>query len=52
MKFTYTLPGWKESTTDAHMYNDVLTTDLHIPEDKSLLAETGHPHHDKLLVPY
>jgi hypothetical protein len=52
IKFTYMLTGWEGSATDAHVYDDAITSDLHIPEEKYLLADAGYPLRRQLLVPY
>ena len=52
MRFTYTLTGWEGSATDARVYDDAITSDLHIPEGKYLLADAGYPLRRELLVPY
>ena len=52
MRFTYTLTGWEGSATDARVYDDAITSDLHIPEGKYLLADAGYPLRCELLVPY
>ena len=52
MRFTYTLTGWEGSATDARVYDDAITSDLHIPEGKYLLADEGYPLRRELLVPY
>ena len=52
MRFTYTLTGWEGSATDARVYDDAITNDLHIPKGKYLLADAGYPLHHELLVPY
>jgi hypothetical protein len=46
------LTGWEGSATDAHVYDDAITSDLHIPEEKYLLADAGYPLRRQLLVPY
>ena len=51
-KFTYTLTGWEGSATDARVYEDAITSDLHIPVGKYLLADGGYPLCPELLVPY
>ena len=48
----YTLTGWEGSATDARVYNDAATTDLHIPAGKYLLADGGYAHSRQLLIPY
>ena len=52
MRFTYTLTGWEGSATDARVYDDAITSDLHIPKGKYLLADAGYPLRHELLVPY
>lgn len=52
MKFSYTLTGWEGSATDARIYQDAISTDLHIPQGKYLLGDAGFPLHPGLLVPY
>ena len=42
MRFTYTLTGWEGSATDAQVYDDAITSDLHIPKGKYLLADAGY----------
>jgi len=50
--FTYTLTRWEGSATDARIYQDACSKDLHIPEGKFFLADSGFPHRWELLVPY
>jgi hypothetical protein len=52
LKFVYALTGWEGSATDARVYEDARTHDLHIPPGKYYLADAGFPHRDELLVPY
>ena len=52
MKFSYTLTGWEGSATDARIYQDAISTDLHIPQGKYLLGDAGFPLRLGLLVPY
>ena len=52
LEFMYTLTGWEGSATDAQVYNDAATTDLHIPASKYLLADGGYAHSRQLLIPY
>jgi hypothetical protein len=46
------LTGWEGSATDVRVYDDAITSDLHIPEEKYLLADAGYPLRRQLLVPY
>ena len=50
--FTYTLTGWEGSATDTHIYDDAISSDLHIPTNKYLLADAGYPLCSQLLVSY
>jgi hypothetical protein len=52
LKFIYTLCGWEGSAADAKIFNDVITTDLHIPVGKYLLADGGYALSPQLLIPY
>lgn len=52
MRFSYTLTGWEGSATDARIYQDAISTDLHIPQGKYLLGDAGFPLRPGLLVPY
>ena len=50
MLFTYALCGWEGSTSDARLWENA--KGLRLPEGCFLLADTGFPHCEKLLVPY
>ncbi|KIK74812.1 hypothetical protein PAXRUDRAFT_54340, partial [Paxillus rubicundulus Ve08.2h10] len=50
--FTYTLTGWEGSATDARIYQDARTKDLHIPNGKYILRDAGFPLCPEILVPY
>ena len=50
MLFTYALCGWEGSTSDARLWENA--KGLHLPEGCFLLADTGFPHCERLLVPY
>ena len=50
--FTYALTGWEGSASDARIYGDAVSSDLHIPAGKYLLADAGFPLCSKLLVPF
>ena len=50
--FLYAVTGWKESATDACIYEDACAHDLNIPAGKYYLADAGFPHCPELLVPY
>ena len=52
MKFMYTLMGWEGSVTDSWVYDDVISSDLQIPDGKYLLTDRGYLLCHKLLVPY
>jgi hypothetical protein len=52
LKFVYSFTGWEGSATDARVYEDALTKDLHIPDGKYYLADAGFPTCKKLLIPY
>jgi hypothetical protein len=52
LNFTYSLTGWEGSATDAHVYDDAISTNLCIPLGKYLLADAGYPLQPQLLVPY
>ena len=52
LNFTYALTGWEGSATDARVYQDAITTDLHVPDGKYLLADAGFPMQSRLLIPY
>ena len=52
LQFTYSLTGWEDSATDARVYQDTCEKDLHIEKGKYFLADSGYPHHPRLLVPY
>lgn len=52
LTFSYALTGWEGSATDARIYEEAESTDLHIPEGKYYLADAGYPLSSKLLVPY
>ena len=52
MKFMYMLTGLEGSATDLWVYDDVISSDLQIPDGKYLLADGGYPLCHKLLVPY
>jgi len=50
--FKYALMGWEGSASDSRVYDNVLSRDLDIPEDKYLLADLSYPSRPTLLVPY
>ena len=52
LKFVYSLTGWEGSATDARIYDDAISTDLHIPDGKYFLGDTGFPLSKTVLVPY
>lgn len=52
LKFIYSLTGWEGSATDACIYDDVISTDLHIPDGKYFLGDTGFPLSKTVLVLY
>ena len=52
LKFVYAYTRWEGSATDARVYEDALSNDLHIPEGKYYLADAGYPCCDELLTPY
>jgi DDE superfamily endonuclease len=52
LKFIYSLTGWEGATTDARLFEDATTHDLHIPPGKYFLGDGGFPAHPSLLIPY
>lgn len=52
LNFTYMLLGWEGSATDTRIYDDAISSDLHITPGKYLLADAGYLLQPQLLVPY
>jgi hypothetical protein len=52
LKFVYSLMGWEGSVSDAQVYDDAWSKDLHIPYGKYYLADAGFPTSQQLLTPY
>ena len=52
LQFVYAFTGWEGSATDARVYDDARSKDLHIPDGKYYLADAGFPMSQQLLIPY
>jgi DDE superfamily endonuclease len=52
LEFVYSLTGWEGSASDARVYDDARSKDLHIPDRKYYLADAGFPMCQQLLTPY
>ena len=52
LQFIYSFTGWEGSATDARVYDDARSKDLHIPDGRYYLADAGFPSCPQLLTPY
>jgi hypothetical protein len=52
LQFVYSLMGWEGSATDAQVYENACSKDLHIPDGKYYFADGGFPACPQLIIPY
>ena len=52
LEFVYYFMGWEGSASNAQVYNDAHSKDLHIPDRKYYLANEEFPMGQQLLIPY